>query len=153
MNVIYEERLQTLFGQWKVEDRRIEEEFDDVRHWMSDVSQLGIPRFGETALRLKSLRRQLAKHFQRENEITNQLSGLYSPECVAVSATRRQAIRDHRVLLDRLNDLVDRLDELEPPFESWQSAINEVESFVAALEQHEDHEAENVAMLIPHRAH
>ncbi len=152
MNVQSEKTLHSLFQQWKDEDQELERYIDDVRDWMADVSQLGIPRFGETANRLKSLLDRLTDHFDREDEIIAQLAELYAPDSVEVSAARRQASRDHRLLSDRLGDLVSRLDQLEPPFASWESAMDEVELFVVALEQHEDQEAESVEMLIPHQS-
>ena len=40
-----------IYETWREEDRQLEGFVDDVRDWMQEVNQLGIPHFGETALR------------------------------------------------------------------------------------------------------
>ncbi len=56
---------------------------------------------------------------------------------------------DHNGLLDQLGDLMERLNQLEPPFQSWQRALDEFEQVVAAIESHETWESECIADLIP----
>ncbi len=141
--------IQALFGKWKNEDRELGRYLDAVRDWMHDVSQLGIPRFGETADRLEQLQDRLGIHFDREDEITEQLSDYYSSSSIELEAIRRQTRRDHQQLAERLEELIARLNELEPPFVSWESAIDEVELFVIVLEQHEDQHVESFETLIP----
>ncbi len=140
--------IHSLFGKWKNEDQELERYVDGVRSWMNEVSQLGIPRFGETANRLQQFRDRLTMHFDREDEIGTQLADHYA-DSTELDAARRQAERDHRQLRNRLSDLISRLDALDPPFTSWESAMDEVESFVVALERHEDQEAESVELLMP----
>lgn len=141
--------VHSLFKKWQEEDQELESYLDGVRDWMNDVSQLGIPRFGETASRLQQLHKRLMLHFEREDELGEQLMEFYAGGSVELNATRRQAERDHQQLSDRLEELMVRLDALDPPFASWEAAMNEVEAFVVALERHEDQESESVALLLP----
>ena len=54
-------------------------------------------------------------------------------------------------MLVRLDDLIERLNQSDPPFDSWQAATEEVEVFVEQLEQHEDHETDMIELLMPGR--
>ena len=141
--------VHALFGQWKDEDRDLDAYVDGVRDWMNDVSKLGIPRFGETANRLQRLRERLKTHFKREDEIGGELEELYAGNSVELSAVCRQAQRDHSSLIERLDSLNARLDEVDPPFPSWEAAMEQFELFIVALEQHEDHELDSIEMLMP----
>ena len=55
--------------------------------------------------------------------------------------------RDHRELLKQLDDLIRDLDQLDPPFLSWQAAISELERFIDSLEQHESYEFQRINSL------
>ena len=41
--------LQEIYQNWRNEDRELESSVDELRLWMQEVNQLGIPHFGETA--------------------------------------------------------------------------------------------------------
>lgn len=144
-----QQTLPEVYEQWCDEDRQLEISINEVRQWMQEVAKLGIPHFGEMATRLRPLETRLTTHFQREGEMIQQVAELYPRTSPEVGAIRRQATFDHAHLEDRLSDLIDRLDELDPTFASWQSAIDEVESFVDLLEQHEEQESESIRMLMP----
>jgi iron-sulfur cluster repair protein YtfE (RIC family) len=141
--------IDDLFTHWQNEDRDLERYLDDLRDWMNDVSKLGIPKFGETADRLARLETKLMSHFTRENEIVAQLGEHYRDDCSELTAIGRQTERDHRQLAARLENLIARLDQLDPPFRSWEAAINEVEAFMVSLERHEERESDSVMMLMP----
>ena len=81
--------------------------------------------------------------------MTAELAQIYSDTSPELTAIRQQSARDHSQLLARLNNLGDRLNELEPPFESWQAAIQEVQIFANVLERHELEESARVEMLMP----
>jgi hypothetical protein len=141
--------LALFYENWRAEDRQLEVGIDGVRDWMQEVNQLGIPHFGETATRLLPLRQRLVTHFQREDQMIAQLAELYPSSSPEVQAVRSQSSRDHHQLLNRLDDLIGRLGKTEPPFASWQAAMDELESFVDLLEQHEEQEAESIERLMP----
>ena len=61
--------LSSLFQTWQSERRAISACIDELRQWMNEVSQLGIPHFGETAMRLGPLRSGLVDHFACEDEM------------------------------------------------------------------------------------
>ncbi len=149
MNEHANSAVHALFDAWKDEDRELESYIDSVRDWMNDVSELGLPRFGETANRLQRLRERLETHFERENRIGDQLQQLYSQKSVELDAARRQWQREHDLLIVRLDELISQLDEVDPPFPSWEAAMEQFEVFIVALEQHEDHELDSIEVLIP----
>ena len=149
MNSKTDPPLPKIFHKWRAEDRELELRINELREWMGEVSQLGIPHFGETATRLGQVRERLVQHFEREDEMVTELASLYPDSSPEIASIRKQSSRDHSLLLSRLDDLSKRLSELEPPFESWQQAMQDVEFFVDTLEQHEDRESESVMMLMP----
>ena len=149
MNMNVTSEICRIFGDWQVDDQKLAACIDEIRDWMLEVNQLGIPHFGETASRLRPLRESLQSHFEREDQILNKLSELYSPTSPEVEAFARQTKLDHRSLMMRLNDLHSRLKEVDPPFESWTAAMDEVDVFFEAMQQHELQESDRVCMLMP----
>ena len=149
MSTKVQQTLKSIYDRWRSEDRQLEACIDSVRLWMHEVNQIGIPHFGETASRLGPLRERLLIHFERESELIDQLAEVYTPGSPEVDAVRRQSVHDHELLIGRLDELIERLTRVVPPFASWQSAMDEVEMFVDVLEQHEDQESESFEMLIP----
>lgn len=141
--------VESLSRQWHQGHKELGEFFDEYRQWAYQVTQTGFPHFGESAERLKQLRERLAEHFARENEIADQLVALQGSPSAEADANRRRALADHAHLLERLDGLILKLGELDPPFESWEQAVSEVEGFCGALEQHEEQESDCIAWLLP----
>lgn len=141
--------IESLSHQWRLDDRELIEFFNQFRQWAYEIAQRGFPHFGETADRLRQLRHQLVEHFAHEDEICRrlvQISGALSPE---VDANCRQVACDHERLLSRLDALVAQLSDLEPPFDSWQAAVEQVERLCDAIEQHEEQESDCIGWLLP----
>ncbi|QDV42726.1 hypothetical protein Enr13x_25760 [Stieleria neptunia] len=138
-----------LFEDWKAEDRKLAGCVDEIRDWMSEVNQLGVPHFGETASRLQPLRECLLQHFDREDEMLAKLETMYPDASPEVSAFKRQTAADHRLLLTRLDELHVRLKQVDPPFKTWTDAMDEVDVFFETMDQHERSEADRVGMLMP----
>ncbi len=143
-----------VFALWRKEDREIEFQLDDLRTWMQRLSEQhvvdqGSPRYRETAARLKQFREYLLRHFDRENELSEQLCEVYGARCPEIESMRRQSARDHQQLLQQLNGLIEKLDMREPQFDSWHVVIEQVEWFVDAFEQHEDQESASISALLP----
>ncbi len=141
--------LSRLLESWREEDQKLNVRIETIRDWMNQVNQLGIPHFGETASRLQPLRDSLLQHFTCEDEILAKLAALYGGQAPEVNAFKRQTRLDHQALLSRLDDLTRRLKEIDPPFESWTAAMDEVDLFFEAMEEHERNEHERVGMLMP----
>ncbi len=137
-----------LLDRWQAEDHELEEQIDELRDWMQEVSQLGIPHFGETASRLLPLRKRLAQHFEREQEMIGELVEADSASSPEMDGVRRNSTHDHSQLLSRADDLIARLNQTDPPFDSWQAAMDEVAILAEALEQHEENEMESIRMLL-----
>lgn len=112
---------------------------------MNQVSQLGIPHFGELALRLKGLRKRLIEQLSREDVLhaAAREPGVRTGKGGATELPGPSAPQPWRVL-DQLDDLIEKLDQLEPPFSSWQSAVDRTEDFIGALEQHETDELHRI---------
>lgn len=144
-----EQTIERLTYQWRDDHKKLDEFFDEHRRWAYDIGQRGIPHFGETADRLKQLRERLAEHFAREDEICDQLLAIADSPSPEVESNRRQVATDHVNLLTRLDKLISNLSELEPPFDSWQQAVEQVELFCDALEQHEEQESDCITWLVP----
>ena len=87
MNTKDLEIVSQLVQKWRSEDRVVTTKIDELRQWMREVRQLGIPHFGETATRLRQIRDQLVQHFQREEAMTSEVANIYpksSPEVAAI---------------------------------------------------------------------
>lgn len=149
MNANSVSELSRLFDNWQAEDRKLLVCIEEIRDWMLEVNQLGIPHFGETASRLQPLRESLLIHFEREDDILARLAELYPEPSPEVQAFLRQTRSDHQLLLDRLDHLHARLKAVDPPFASWTAAMEEVDLFFEAMEQHERSESDRVRMLMP----
>lgn len=143
------ESVSSLSSQWRDERQEMDRFFRDVRQWMNQVSQLGVPHFGETADRLSQFRRRLAAHFDREDQIAARMATSQHTSASAVDAARGRARSDHGALQRKLDDLISRLAATDPLFKSWQEATSELEEFIDALERHEDREAESIEWLSP----
>ena len=141
--------IENLSQQWKDDHRELDKFFDEYRQWAYEIAQQGVPHFGETAERLKQLRERLTEHFAREDKICEQLIAIAGSPSPEVDANRRQVATDHINLLSRLDTLINRLGELDPPYDSWQEAVEEVERFCDALEQHEEQESDCITWLLP----
>lgn len=141
--------VEELSHRWREGHRDLDEFFDEYRQWAYEIAQRGFPHFGETACRLKQLRETLSEHFAQEDEICDRLSNVVSTPSPELDANRRQVAADHVNLLARLDELISRLSEADPPFESWQQAVEEVELFWDALELHEEQESDCITWLAP----
>ena len=139
---------QSLFARWRQEHDELDQVTGELRQWTYEVGQVGIPHFGEAGDKLAKVRQRLVEHFKREEEIGQQLLDDCKNSAEAIS-TCRSASQDHEHLLGRITDLIVRLQQPEAPFESWQQAVREVELFLDALEQHEEHEEANITWLAP----
>ena len=139
------ESLEALLRQWNEEHDDLAKSIHDTTLWLGQVSQRGIPRFGELAARLSLMRQRMKRHFEREESLGDDLQ--QASDCVEVKTTRQRAINDHQHLNQRIDDLIAKLSELEPPFDSFQQAIDQVGLFVDAFEQHEEQEAQGLQWL------
>jgi hypothetical protein len=149
MNTKARSELSELFEEWRTDDRKLATSIAQIRDWMVEVNQLGIPHFGETAAKLRPLRSSLETHFLREDAMLAKLAELYPSNSPEVMAFKRQTGLDHHALLTRLDKLLGRLGETDPQFPSWTAAMDEVDVFFEAMEQHERQESDRVGMLMP----
>jgi iron-sulfur cluster repair protein YtfE (RIC family) len=149
MNADTNVSLATIYRNWLSQDRELQSRIDEIRQWMYEVAEFGQPHFGETASRLQPLRKRLMQHFEREDEMTEEIAKSHLTSTSEVKAMRQQSSRDRNRLFAQLDELTDRLNLLDPPFASWQRAIEEVEVLIDSLEGHEVREVENLKSLIP----
>ena len=148
MSLNISEPLSKIFDTWLSEDRQMHESLREIRDWMKQVEQLGIPHFGETANRLLPLRERLQKHFQQEDEMITRLAESLAEPSADFDHLRSQSLNDHHLLGAHLDDLVDRLSETDPPFSSWQAAMKQVQGFIDRMEQHELTETRAIEALL-----
>jgi hypothetical protein len=110
-----------------------------VRDWCRAVSEWGMPRFGELGCRLVSFRAMLADHFADEE------SGKYSEIVLGPAArTALELSSQHQQILKRLDRLIESLRAPEPEFQSWQDAVQQVESIITEICDHEQHESRSL---------
>lgn len=138
-----------LYQRWRAEDRELEAYLDALRDWIHELIRSGQPRSSELGERLNRFRDRLVRHFEREDEIVQELAKTFDSPPVELDATRRQAEHDHRQLLERLDHFIGRLEGTEAPFESWTAATEELELLVDVLEQHEEQESDSIELLMP----
>ncbi len=143
------ETVAEILKRWQTEDISLQDTATSLMDWMREVEQFGKPHFGETASKLKPFRSLLASHFGHEVQMLNDLADHHDANCPEISAIRRQTERDHQQLLNDLDNFVQRLNQLEPPFDSWQSAMREFDLFFDRLEQHEVQESESIKAMMP----
>lgn len=133
-----------LFSLWHAEDQELRSHIDQMRQWMNEVNQLGIPHFGEAGDRLASLRKRLSQHFNREDEIIESLAANSGDSATAIEDLRSRSQSEHQQLLNRVDELSHRLNLIDPPFSSWTAATQEIEGFVDELQRHEQAESEQL---------
>ncbi len=104
-----------------------------LRDWTREVSEWGMPRFGELGSRLAPFREILAHHFADEE------SAKYF-QIVPVPGTLSLSDQHHRIL-ERLDGMIISLRAPEPEFGSWQIAVQQVETLIAEICDHEEHES------------
>ena len=117
------------------EHRDLLGEISGLRHWCDEVAQGGRPRFGEMGSRVRMFRRRLTKHFALEER------GGYLSEALAAAprfTPEAEALRrQHRQMLDELDQLADGLAASPPPFAGWQEARGKLEETLNRLRAHE----------------
>ena len=101
---------------------RITDFVDDLRRWLYDVGQRGIPKFGETGYRLRQLRKSLVQYWQTHDE-----GLLENPEWKSESVE----------LLSKLDCWIEQLERPDPPFRSWQELVQVLSEFGDELETFE----------------
>lgn len=95
------------------------------------------------------MQQRLIQHFGSEDEMILELALIQPIAGAKLDELSQESTSDHSELLDRLAQLMERLNQLEPPYDSWQDALAEFEQIVVAIEDHEAEESRQVAALIP----
>ena len=109
------------------------------RRWIYELCQLGMPRFGELALRLREMRTALASHFHDEEVFTAQ-----QLKAGAAVALNHDLVKTHQELLSRLDSMITRLQAEPREFPGWHAAVDEVEKLVTDICHHEDLEMDGL---------
>jgi hypothetical protein len=137
--------LDELMGLWNREHVDLAHRSEATQRWLRQVRQQHAQGYGDLAAQLKGFRQWLLGHFEREEELGAQLQRVR--DCVEMSASRRQIASDHQHLARRIDMLIQRLDELEPSFDSFAGAVEEVGLFIDAFELHEEQETQCLQWL------
>lgn len=130
---------------WNQEHADLAQHTDQLHRWLAEASHQEILGYGELALQLKSFRDRLLDHFGQEEDLGQQLQELC--DCAEMTASRRQIASDHEHLMLRLDSLIERLIQAEPPFGSFGRAVDEVGLFLDAFELHEEQETLSLQWL------
>jgi hypothetical protein len=137
--------LDELMGLWNSEHEDLAHRTEATQRWLAQVRQQPAQGYGDLAAQLKGFRRWLLAHFEREQELGEQLQRVRN--CVEMSTSRQTIISDHQHLASRIDMLVQRLDEQEPPFDSFAQAVEDVGLFIDAFELHEEQETQCLQWL------
>ena len=105
---------------------------------MTEVSLLGFPHFGEAAARLKRLRQKFLQCLHTHQSSRPEASDEAVPNGAGYVLSEDDVDPTCLSLLTQLDDLADRLMELDPPFESWQNATHQVNDVLQRIENHAD---------------
>lgn len=109
------------------------------QEWIHQLSEIGMPRFGELACRLEGFRGELAQHFQNEEQYGERLHFPGSAESVEAAA---HGVHQHQQFLERLSLLIQRLGRGMEEFRGWNAAVGEVGALVGEICKHEQREME-----------
>ncbi|WP_145218763.1 hemerythrin domain-containing protein [Gimesia alba] len=114
----------------------------ELNDWWTELDERGLPKFGEMGTRVERFRELLAKHFEDEEQ-----EGYFKPVldetpgfCIMVPDFKEK----HTAILCQIDDFISRLKHPEPPFENWNAALQEFETLLADLREHENHEIQLV---------
>ncbi len=102
------------------------------RRWIYELCELGMPRFGELATRLRELRAALVSHFHDE-EAFNAAQRDSGGNVVL----NHNLEKTHQELLQRLDVMISRLQSAAEQFPGWHAAVAEVEILVTDICNHE----------------
>ncbi|MFM7055930.1 MAG: hypothetical protein ACKO2P_03300 [Planctomycetota bacterium] len=109
------------------------------QEWIHQLSEIGMPRFGELACRLEGFRAELARHFQNEEHYGERLQIHGQSESVEGAAG---GDHQHQQLLEQLSLLIQRLRRGTEEFHGWNVAVGEVGALVSEICEHERREME-----------
>jgi hypothetical protein len=137
--------LEELMEQWSHAHVDLAHRIEATQRWLAQVRHQHLQGYGELAAQLKGFRQWLLTHFEREQQLGEQLQRVR--DCLEMSTSRRQIASDHQHLTRRIDMLIQRLDELEPPFDSFDQAVEDVGLFIDAFELHEEHETQCLQWL------
>ena len=128
----------SLTDEFQHEQHTTHQKIDEWREWWNELSEFGQQRFGEMHDRLQLIRDHLDAHFRHEEQsgFFQQLAERqpeYAQQCEHLAS-------DHRMFLDKLDHLCEKLGVAEPQFESWGKACQTFEELLGELEVHEKEE-------------
>lgn len=109
------------------------------QEWIHQLSEIGMPRFGELACRLEGFRGELARHFQNEEHYGERLH--IHGDTGSVESTDHGS-QLHQQFLERLSLLIQRLGRGMEEFRGWNAAVGEVSALVGEICEHERREME-----------
>ncbi|MEO1615776.1 MAG: hemerythrin domain-containing protein [Planctomycetota bacterium] len=139
----------SLYETWCESDRKIREEAIRLLRWTDETEHAASITFSDAAQQLRRFQDFLSAHFEDEDQLSERFGRFYDDPHPELDAMRRQADRDHRLLLGRLDHLIEKLSAANPVYESWKEAEAEISFWVDQLEQHEDQESKSLSVLFP----
>jgi len=133
-------------NQWHSGRVLINEAIRRTRDWIRSESHCGTPCYRDLASQLRDLSASLRAHFQHGNELYESLR--QELWCVEVESAQRQKSADEHHLLVRLDAFIVSLEEVEPPFVTFEAAQDQLEWFFDELDQLEERESDSFEWLL-----
>lgn len=140
----------TFLADWKQEFREIADYIQACADWISHFTELELPLCAEARRRLRVLQARMQRHFERELELGQTLSSYHQGRSIEVESVRDVTLQGHKHLLARLQNLIGNLEKTECEAIDWSSVAFELNLFLDAFEQHQEHEEESITWLLPH---
>jgi iron-sulfur cluster repair protein YtfE (RIC family) len=113
----------------------LEHRIDEWRAWWRELRELGTPRFNEMGTRLRSFREQLKRHMVHEETCAFLRDAAHGDPRQRHSADHLW--QQHHQLLERLDELIKRLEACEPSYDCWGAARQDFECWLNDLHDHE----------------
>lgn len=103
------EKLAEMFSGWKTEHERLDATMLELFQWINAPLHRRWPPCTVAAERLRELLTQLRVHFVHEETLGEMLAASHGGATHEIQAVRERVAREHRILGDRLQGIIDEL--------------------------------------------
>lgn len=117
----------------------------ELRQWMRDTEEFGVPHLGEFGFRIQCYRNRLATEFRNE-ETRHRIKGDFAKhaEC---QQELNQLTAQHGLFLDELESLAVKLQRDRPPFETWNEATRQFAKIQLEIDRHKGRERQLIEAM------
>jgi hypothetical protein len=117
----------------------------ELRQWMQEIEEFGVPHFGEFGFRLQCYRDRLATEFS--NEETWCRSNGDSDRHAECRQELSELSQQHGQFLDELDNMAIKLQQDHPPYESWQETARQFAEIQLEIDRHKGREQQLIEAM------